>query len=300
MSLPKQRMGARPESQPKVSDLVEKLLRESDAAGVLPTPLERLFEVTKVTKITDLPDARFLEALSQKTRGAFKTLMQKLRGIADLRERATYVPRDPNARRERFAQGHELGHQVIPWHNVDAAYLDDAETLSPDAKAIFEREANFFSAEVIFQGPRFRALARDYQSSFQAVFSLADLHNASRQATSWRFVEEQDEEVALVQYYPGNSIDEHGNRAWNLWLTIASPAFSRRYFGIEIPNHVRAGNPWLAARDLEQICDGIEILNVSGSPTSFQWQAWWNGRALLVFLRRRPRLSVVSGILRRT
>ena len=197
MALPKQKIVVRPESEPRLSEFAQKLLRRADATGVLPTPLDRLFEIAKVTNIAELPDESFLRTLSDKAKGIFKSAKQKLRGIADLRQRATYIPRDSNPARERFVRAHELGHQVIPWHDIDPTYLDNSESLSPDAKATFEQEANFFGAEIIFQGPGFRTLARDYQPSFDAVFVLSDQHAASKQSTAWRFVEEQDEAVAL-------------------------------------------------------------------------------------------------------
>ena len=298
MALPKQKIAVRPESEPKLSDLSRKLLREADAAGVLPTPLDRLFYVAKVTNIDALPDDTFLQTLSAKAKGFFLSAKQKLRGIADLRERATYIPHDVNSGRKRFAQAHELGHQVIPWHQIDPAYLDDSESLGPNAKGIFEQEANFFGADTIFQGKRFRALARDYQPSFDAIFTLADKHGASKQATAWRFVEEQDEPIAVLQYYPGNAVDEAGNNVLAAWRSVGSPEFNRRFAGVDVPLLIRTGHPWGAARDLNCICDGNEKLLVDGSGVAFQWIAWWNTYTLFVLLRRRPKLSIVGGILR--
>ena len=91
-----------------------------------------------------------------------------------------YIPANGKAYRVHFAQGHVLGHQVIPWHNVDPAHLDDDKSLFGNAQDQFEKEANFFSAEVIFQGHRFRSRARDYSASFDAIFYLADQHGVSR------------------------------------------------------------------------------------------------------------------------
>ena len=56
------------------------------------------------------------------------------------------------------------------------------------------------------------------------------------------------------------------------------------------------GHPWIAARDLKRVCDGTENLAVDGSELPFLWYAWWNGYALLVLLRRKPRLSVIGGL----
>jgi Zn-dependent peptidase ImmA (M78 family) len=298
MPLPKQKIITRPESEDKLSDMVRKLLREADAMGVLPTPIERLFEIARVTNVDRLPDESFLANLSAQTKGLFKGAWQKLRGIADLREKVTYVPKDNHTGRELFVKAHELGHQTIPWHKIDPAYLDDVETLSLDAKAIFEREANFFGAETMFQVDRFRMMARDYQPSFDAIFTLADRHGASKQATAWRFVEEQDEPLALMQYYPGSAIDEHGNPVFYLWRSVGSAKFNEQITGVDIPLILRTGHSWLSARDTNRACNGNENLIMDGYPVNFQWHAWWNGYTLLVLLRRRPLLHVVGSLLR--
>jgi IrrE N-terminal-like domain len=298
MALPKQKIAVRPESESRISDLVRKLIRQADAEGILPTPLDRLSEIAKVINIGELPDETFLQTLSAEAKGFFRSAMQKLRGIADLRHRTNYVPRDPNTGRELFVKAHELGHQVMPWHAIDPAYLDDNESLSPSAKATFEQEANFFGSETIFQGARFRTAARDYQPSFDAIFTLADQHGASKQSTAWRFVEEQDEALALVQYYPTSAIDQEGNRVLNVWLSVGSPAFNKRYAAIDVPVTIRTGHPWVAARDINRACDGNEVLDVGGHKVTFEWRAWWNGYVLLVLLRRKPMLSVVGGWLK--
>lgn len=294
MALPKQRIAVRPESESRISDLVRRLVREADAEGVLPTPIDRLFEIAKVTNIAELPDEGFLKTLPEKAKGFFRSAMQKLRGIADIRTRETYIPPDPRNGRELFVKAHELGHQVMPWHAVDLAYLDDGESLSPDARAIFEVEANFFGSETIFQGSRFRSHARDYQPNFPAVFKLAEQHGASKQATAWRFVEEQDEALALLLYYPTNAIDQDGNRVLGIWRSVGSPAFNKRYVEIDIPQTIHTGHPWVAARDIGHPCDGNESLLVDGQGVVFQWHAWWNGYTLLVLLRRRPVVRLVT------
>ncbi|MBI3699659.1 MAG: ImmA/IrrE family metallo-endopeptidase [Afipia sp.] len=298
MALPKQKIVARPSSEAKLSDISHKLIREAGAAGLLPTPIDRLIEIASITNVDSLPDDTFLQTLSEKARGFFVRAKQKLRGIADLRTKAIYTAPETNRGRKLFVKAHELGHQVIPWHNVDPAYLDDNESVGPKATGIFEHEANFFGAETIFQGKNFRNLARDYQPSAAAIFTLADKHSASNQATAWRFVEEQDEPVALLQYYPGKAIDDHGNYVLNIWCSVGSPEFNRRFSEIQVPHTVRTGHPWVAARDLNRDCDGNENLLVDGNGVAFQWIAWWNSYALFVMLRRKPMLRLVGGILR--
>jgi hypothetical protein len=296
LALPKQKIVVRPEAESRISDLVEKLIRKADAQGILPTPIERLFEVSKIVNVAELPNEAFLQTLSERAKGVFRSAMQKVRGIADLREKVTYVPKDPHAGRELFAKAHELGHQVMPWHAVDSAYLDDNETLSPRAKVLFEQEANFFGSESIFQGHRFRTLARDYKPNFGAIFKLADSHGASRQSTAWRFVEEQDEAIALLPYYPTKAIDDFGNRVLNLWNCVGSPTFNQRFSDIDVPATIRTGHPWVAARDVDEVCSGNEGLAVGGQQVMFEWHAWWNTYTLFILLRRKPALSIVGGL----
>lgn len=298
MALPKQKIAVVPESEDKLSQIVRKLLREGDAFGVLPTPVDRLLAVARIKSIESIPDESFLATLSDQTQSFFKGAWQKLRGIADLREDVNYVPKDTHIGRQLFTQCHELGHQTIPWHRVDAAYLDDSESLSADAKAIFEREANYFSAQTVFQIDRFRTMARDYRPSFNAVFALAELYGASKQATAWRFVEDQDETLALLQYYPTGAIDAQGHSSFQLWRSVGSPSFNRRIDGIDIPIMLRAGHPWLMAYQKNQVCDGYEKITVDSHAIPFEWQAWWNGYALMVMLRRRPILRLVGDALR--
>ena len=124
-----------PESEEKISDLANRLLQRADAVDVLPTPIRNLIEVAKAHKFADLPHpkAKFLSRLRKKSRTLLKTAIQKIRGVADLRERVVYIPANGKAYRVHFAQGHVLGHQVIFWHNVDPAHLGDDESLFENA-----------------------------------------------------------------------------------------------------------------------------------------------------------------------
>lgn len=289
----------RPTNEKELSELAEIIINKADAVGVLPTPIDDLVLAASVTEISKLDrlNESFLSGLKKNVRDTFKEVMQKVRGIADLRERVIYIPGSENPSRAVFAKAHELGHQVIPWHNVDPAYLDDDITLSPDIELEFEQEASFFASEILFQGKTFGKQVKDFAVSFDAVFKLADIYGVSRQATLWRYVEEQDEAIALAQYYPINVYDEHGKQVLNLWKTIPSPKFVQKYGKIEIPSRIRTGHPWTAARDLK-ICDGKEIFRSGENSYTFEWQAWWNNYAMFVLLRRKPTLGIIGNLIR--
>lgn len=187
----------RPDSEHEIVHLAQKTLLRADCIDILPTPLAILYEQARV-KTYDLPAVDEMPSLrlAAGARDLLRTALQKIRGIADLRRRAVYLPQGDRNHRRNFAKGHELGHQVIPWHKIGRDCVDTDATLSPDVREIFEAKANLFSSEIIFQGKHFRRRALDYKPTLDAVFLLADQHGASRQATLWKFTEEQDFPVA--------------------------------------------------------------------------------------------------------
>lgn len=292
---------SRPRSQLEVSALAERLLRKSGAVGVLPTPIEDLIASAGIKDVQDSESfmEQHLASLPEKAQAAFKSAMQKIRGIADLREEAIYVPTATTVPRVRFAKAHELGHQILPWQKLNPAYQDDNRSLSSEAEDLFDIEANHFAAEIIFQGYRFAKRVRDYRPSFDAIFLLADEHCVSKHATLRRYVEEHDEPLAAITYWPSiYATDEKGFPVLRLGKIAASPRFSQKYSGVPLPFEIQTGHEWAEARDRSEVCKGNIGLDCGSGPVKFQWQSWWNNYSLLILLRLKPSLSIVSHLLR--
>src|ERR1051326_5227369 len=228
----------RPDSSATIEELAEQLLRRADVGGVIPTPIDELIAVSEIEQTDDLDPFvhRFLRRLAQSARAPFIAALQKVRGIADLRERAIYVPGgNTQDRRRRFVQAHELAHQVIGWHSVNVGYRDDDISLRliDDMQELFDLEANCFASEVLFQGKRFTIRVRDYAPSFDAVFQLADDHGASKQATLWRLIEAQDESVGVVAYWPSRyTLDAAGYAELRRGKLVASRKFLNKFSNV--------------------------------------------------------------------
>src|SRR5256712_4074650 len=249
----------RPDSESEISRIADYLLRKAGAVGKLPTPVGDLIALAGVEDVpnSEVFKEHFLASLPQRARAVFESAWQKIRGIADLRERAVYVPKTTTAPRVLFAKAHELGHQVIPWQKLNRAYLDDKRSLTSAAEDLFDLEANFFAADVIFQGHRFANRVRDYAPSFDAVSLLADEHGASKHATLRRFVEEHDETLAMIHYWPrAYAIDAQGYLVLRLGKIVGSTRFAQKYGGVKLPGQIQTGHDWVAARDLLQVCTG--------------------------------------------
>jgi IrrE N-terminal-like domain len=274
-----------------ITDLTNTLLRRADVYGVLPTPIERLYEFSKVECFTfGAEEQRRWERLREGAQNVVRSMFQKLRGFGDLREKVVFVARDAHLARDRFVKGHELGHQIIPWHHIRPEYMDDNHTLSPETRTLFEREANFFAAEVLFQAELFTRRARDFTPTLDAVFTLAESHQASRQAAVWRFAEVHDYPVAAAMYYPYRSGGGRDLSRWTRWQQISSPSFARRYPEVSMPQVLDAEHPFVQAINCRSIVQGVEI-DLPGVPagTKCSWSSWWNQYALLILLSLRRR-----------
>ena len=282
---------AHPESAVKVSEYAKKALRASDAIGQLPTPIDNLMTAAKIgnLKINEDVKQEFYARLKGAEREEFKSMWLKIRGIADLRERVTYVDENTTAPRIRFAKGHELGHQVLPWHRLDPGRFDDEKSLTSHAEEIFDMEANFFAAEVIFQGSNFTRIVRDYTVGFDSIFHLATMHEASRHATAWRYVEAQDEPVALVTYWP----NKFNSGLLRRGKVVVSPNFRRKFRDIALPRDLEPGHVWTSTNASNPVNGDVISLTCGRAAFWFNWETWWNGYGLLVMLRRKPKSHLV-------
>ncbi len=280
----------RPKSAEVVSKYANKALHKAEAVGELPTPIDKLLEAEGVgnLKIDEDVKKSFFARLEGSAKQDFKTMWPKIRGIADTRERVTYVDENTSQKRILFAKGHELGHEVLPWHTINPCYLDDDKVLIGDAEEIFDAEANFFSAEVIFQGDNFARMVRDYPVGFDSIFHLAQIHGASFHATAWRYVEEQDGVVALLTYWPSKFNPE----ILRLGKNAASPRFLRKFNSINIPQQLTQNQAWMAAYDSSLVHNDVISLDCATGTFRFEWEAWWNRYTLFVILRHKPKLHL--------
>ena len=280
-----------PHSADEVPKYARRALRVADAVGQLPTPIDDLLAAATIgnLKIDEEVKQNFAARLMDAARQEFNSTWQKIRGIADLRERVTYVDENTTPTRIRFAKGHELGHQVLPWHRLDPYLFDDDKSLTGEAEEIFDVEANLFSAEVLFQGNNFTRLVRDYAVGFNSIFNLAAMHEASRHATAWRYVEEQDESVALVTYWPSKFNTEMLRRG----KVVESRNFLRKFSDIDLPLQLGPDHDWTTTHTSDPMHGDTISLTCGKAAFRFEWEAWWNRYVLLVLLRHKPKLHIV-------
>lgn len=293
----------RPDSELKIVEHVTSLLVRGDSLGILPTPIDRLYDIAKVKEV-ELDSSAASSAWSRFSEHAKSLVMgiiNQVRGAADLRKRVVFIPQNDTKPRILFARAHELGHQVLPWHRVNEDYLDNDQTLSPRISNRFEVEANLFAAEAIFQGVQFRDMARQYRPEFASIMELARRHGASKQATLWRFVEAHDEALAGITYYPASKESgiEGLQAGFIMYKIVRSDTFAKRYGSIIFDERLQFRHEWAQARVAgRQPVVGEMPLIVNGQAETFLWEAFWNNYCLMVLVRRRPVLHSVARYIR--
>jgi Zn-dependent peptidase ImmA (M78 family) len=286
------------ESSKEISRIADSALRRAGAIGKLPTPIDEIVAASNISELDSFEELRngFANSLKKGFRDIFTSAIQKVKGIADLRERAIYIPNSDN-RSSIFPKAHDLGHQVIPWHNIHKGYLEDDLTLSRDIEDQFEQEASFFASEVIFQGKIFKRYVRNYKASMSAVLNLSAEFGATIQSTIWKYAEQQDEAIAVAMYYSDNKDDT--NERLRLWKIIPSSKFLNKYSQLDIPLFLEHDHPWVAAKELkytspDEIFSGKDKLICGRTRYAFEWQSFWNTYTLFVSLRHIPVLSMLG------
>lgn len=290
----------KPEEHDAIKKEARKILKAAKAIGVFPTPIEKLMEAANIEQIAELEEIKesFLKQASASMAAAFISAWPKLRGFADLKRKVTYVAPDTPIR-EIWPKLHELGHQVLPWQQINLAYMDDQKSLSQECEDRFDQEANDFAGEVLFQGDTFKDVSSSLYPDFDTILTLADKFGASKHATARHFAEQSDEPTALVSYhksYHGVGLD--GRPAWVLGrASSASEKFINKYPNLRLPTVISSSHEWAKAIDEGKSVNGSQMMDCGdGTTASFLWNSWWNHYSLLVLIRKTPRLKIVTDI----
>jgi Zn-dependent peptidase ImmA (M78 family) len=149
------------------------LLKEADALGRRPTPLEDIQEAARLVltgEITLEPgDKRRLVA---KFGRWVELAWKRLQGTFDSRASAIWVKPDLHPMKRRFVLSHEIAHAILPAHKKTFAYVDDYTRLPPFSRDLYEREANQAAAEILFQAGE---LTDEFDASAPSLQLICDL-----------------------------------------------------------------------------------------------------------------------------
>lgn len=243
-----------PDSRDAITRQVQQLLRAADVDGIIPTPRDAILRCARLVESGDLDLESYRQSFGKKASGFLHKAIGKVFGFLDFRQELIYVNPALHPNKRNFVMFHEVTHKILDWQRL--IYTEeDHSTVIPECKDIFESEANFGAADIMFQGALFEKMAADYNVSVASVLDLANRFEASVHASMRRFVERHREPCAVLVVKPTRLEHENGYQSYVVCYPIASTAFLN-LFGM--PFSARFLNPG------DQICD---ILNkeTSGS-----------------------------------
>lgn len=212
----------------EITKQVDRLLREADAFGRYPTPVEDLVAAARLQRSDDyVLDESLISKAPLAIRALLRSARNKIQGLLDRRARVIHVsPTIDNEGKHRFVELHETAHAIIP-HQRDLLYADDNETLSPSTRLMFEREANQAAAELLFQRKDFAQTAAQFEISLDTVRYLAQHYGSSFHAALRRYAETHNKALAVLVL---EAAPEQTNPpTWRRREAVASPTWIARF-----------------------------------------------------------------------
>jgi hypothetical protein len=193
-------------------------LRNAGVTGIIPTPLGAVAKAAGIAEVIDI--SRLPGDIAARKPPALKRIL----GALLHRERVALVDLSQCKPRARLTEAHEIGHQIIPWHEA-AFQLDDEERLLGRTRDQLEREAYLAGGHLIFQGEHFWRRALDYQVSIGAPVALAPEYGASLHATIRYYVLHHPDPVAVL--VAGRYQNSDGSVP--VWESVDSPSFLAKF-----------------------------------------------------------------------
>ena len=117
-------------------------------------------------------DQGFLGRLYRKVTAPIRRAIDKVLGLLDLRDWTIYLDQTVHKNKEPFLCLHETGHEFLPGSGTRCCEHGQ-QTFDPEVQDHFEREANVFAREVLFQLGRFEEEVRDCPFGLRTPLDLA-------------------------------------------------------------------------------------------------------------------------------
>jgi len=213
----------------------ERALRQANALGALPTPIEEIMRVANVREVEeDVLDPSFIAKLmgkAEKAGLAIKRAISKVMGLFHATDGLIFIDRTLMMVRQRFVRLHESAHGFLPWQRPMYALVQDCDqALDPDTADLFDREANTFASEVLFQLDKFRDMAEELPFDIMTPVKLAPKFNASVYASVRQYVSKNHRNCAVVVLNMPELVPGSGLRA-TLRRVVASESFRTLFAG---------------------------------------------------------------------
>ena len=225
-------------TQKEIRKNADLLLKKADAVGVFPTPIPEIVAAAELEISREaVLDKVFLGGIYRKLPNALKLAPDKIKkaaakvmGLLDVHDRTIHIDPSVHPAKKGFLTLHEVGHGFLPWQTKIFSVLEDSNSeLDPDTRDIFEREANCFASDVIFQLDSFTKEAADSEFSIWTPIKTGKKYGASIYATARRYVTTSSQPCALIVLEP-----KKGQKV-SLRRAVVSPSYREKFGDEKLP-----------------------------------------------------------------
>lgn len=175
--------------------------------------------------------------MRRKASGALKSAITKVIGLFDCRSRFVFIDKSLHASKQTFVRLHETGHGTMEWQCDAYALVEECQrTLDPELADLFEREANVFASEVLFQLDKFETEAAEYDFSVFTPIKLSKKYGGSIYATIRRYVTTSWRACTVLVLNPPQFTEGDGFRAY-LRRQVPSSRFTEIFGAVNWPEY---------------------------------------------------------------
>tara|TARA_R110002072_G_scaffold86608_6_gene195404 strand:+ start:587 stop:1531 length:945 start_codon:yes stop_codon:yes gene_type:complete len=232
-----------PEEYRRICLEAERLLAKADALGQFPTPIDSIMTAAEVEEIKDEHlDDGFLSRMRREAGSNVRKAFQKIQGLFHAAGRLVFIDKTVLKVKQTFLRLHEAGHAVLPWHRKIYALVETSEQeLDPDTADLFDREANVFASEVVFQLDTFINEAEQMPFGIKTPLGLSKKYGASVYASIRQYVSKNHRACAVVVLNKPEMVEGDGFRA-GLRRVVASEKFKEQFGDLDWPDHFTPGD----------------------------------------------------------
>jgi len=266
----------------------ERLLAKAGARGVFPTPVDRILNAAGLRVAPESLDETLVQRLRRQASELAKRALTKLLGLLHLGDRLIFVDRALHEKKILFIKLHETGHGWLPHQRDTYALLEECEqTLDPDVRDAFEREANVFAGEVLFQLDQFAQDAADCSFGVRTPLQLSKRYGSSVYAAMRRYARTHAEAVVLLVFDPPDVVPGLGFEAV-LRRTEQSEGFTARFGAVRWPPKVSSESQLGAVIPIGRRMSSplpVKVLDSNGDPHSGIGEGFFSGHQIFVLIR---------------
>jgi hypothetical protein len=289
-----------PSQRARVRKEAERALREAGVLGVFPTPVNRIMEVARVQEVQgEVLGDSLINRLRAKAGSALKRALSKVLGLFHASEGLIFIDQALHVMKKRFVRLHESAHGFLPWQRPMYAVVEDCEkSLDAESADAFDREANVFASEVLFQLDTFSEMAASESFSIWVPVKLSAKFEASIYSSIRQYVSKNHRPCAVLVLNKPEICPVSGFKA-TLRRFVVSPEFAMFLPGQTWPESygpddelgamVPVGKGRRASRPRR-----IELTDANGVSHECVAEAFTQGHQVFILIHVKKALTAVS------